>query len=238
MESIFVQGKVEDAFQGTTRDEFGQKYLELLYGNWSEMARTLRRTVLLSVLMVISFLLLDHAKSAELAVGPLKTDNVAAVLTVLPAATSFFLFEAIDLTLAGSYYRDVANAVIKNLYPSVYKNHLQLLLMPGTTFAWGAGFEANLAPRGSGKIAIARIAMGLVVILAVVVSMLVFLAYAYIRLYGNDHTNFLAVSASLIFAVFNVTRAGLHVVEDFSNDFVEPDPIGDPPAENPEEESA
>jgi hypothetical protein len=203
--------KINEGFPKDIADEFGQKYLEMLYANWSEMVRTLRRTILFSVVLMTGFLLLDHAKAAEIALGPLKTTNIAAVLTLIPAVTSFLLFEAIDLTIAGGYYGDAASALMKKLYPSVYENDLEMLLEPTTTFAWGIGFTAGIMPRPEGKLGKFRAGTALGIAFAVVGGVLAFLVYAYAVLYGSSHANVFAVTASLVFAAFNVARACIEI---------------------------
>src|SRR5689334_12014020 len=121
-----MQQKAKWAFEDDRARDFGEKYLELLYSNWFEIMRSARRAVFLAVLLILSFFLLDPAKTSTLELGPLKTSNVAAVLVLLPAIISFLLFEAIDLTLSGVQYREAGEAVLQELYPTVYDNDFEM----------------------------------------------------------------------------------------------------------------
>ena len=209
---------VDDAFDPATLEQVGQKYLELASANWFETVRTLRRTVLLCIATVLSFLLLDNS-GGELNLGLLKTNNASAASTLLPAVTSFLLFEAIDLTVTSFYYEDVMSALMEKLYPSLYRNDLELLLTPPASFAWGAGTRESLSPpsRGTDKLDQFREWIGRVVTTAIVLGVLGFLVYAYLSLYGNEQTNFFVVTASLVFTAFNLLRCGIQVVDSWQD---------------------
>jgi hypothetical protein len=205
---------VDDAFDPATLSQFGQKYLELVYANWFETVRTLRRTVLLCIAAVLSFLLLDNS-SGELNLGLIKTSDASAASTLLPAVTSFLLFEAIDLTVASFYYQDITAALMRKLYPSIYRNDLELLLAPPASFAWGAGTAESLSPppQGTGKLDGVREWTGGLLVAAVILGVIGFLVYAYLSLYGSDQTNFFVVTASLAFTLFNVLRGGIQIAD-------------------------
>jgi len=201
--------KVNDAFDSATLTGFGLKYLELLYGNWADMMRALRRTILLAVILVASFLLLSDAKSASFTIGPLKTSNIAAVLTLIPAITSFLTFEAIDLTLSGAYYREVSSALWERLYRPIFENNLEVLLEPMTTFAWGMGTSMGLSSQKSKRIESLVDASGIAMAVVTVLGILAFLVYAYWRLYEHSHTSWIVVTGSLAFAIFTAIRSSL-----------------------------
>jgi hypothetical protein len=207
-----VREAIEKAFDEKVSDEFGLKYLELIYANWSDAVRTLRRTVLLALFLAVGFILLNHAKGAEVMLGPLKVADLGAILVLIPAVTSYLLFEAIDLTIADGLYKEAASALVKKLYGPVYDNNLELLLEPTTGFAWGAGSTTSLAPNRPGRIGTALEWIEALVVGGIVLSVIGFLIYAYANLYGSGHANVIAISASLLFAIFNLVRAGLEIV--------------------------
>ncbi len=200
---------VEDAFDDDTREAFGDKYLELVYANWANTVRTLRRTVLFLVLAVMTFLILNHAHAAEIEVGPLRVDNISAILIILPAAASFLLFEAVDLLLADHYYKEAASASMKVMHPSVYENDLELLLEPTTGFAVGVGSTSDLKPERPGAVANLRGLFEVVMMLGLLIGAIGFILYAYWSLFNNDHAATLAVVAGLTVSLFNLIRLGL-----------------------------
>lgn len=207
-----VHQAVEEAFDDDTRQAFGDKYLELVYANWADAVRTLRRRVLLLVLAALAFLILNHAHAAEIEIGPLRVDNISAILILLPAAVSFLLFEGLDLLIADHYYKEAASASMKMMYPSIYKNNLELLLEPTTGFALGVGSTSDLKPNLSGPIATLRDLFELAMMLGLLSGAIGFIVYAYWSLFGNEHAATFAVVLSLLVSVFNLARGTLSLV--------------------------
>jgi hypothetical protein len=214
MDDESIEQRVEAAFKGRTGAEFGLRYLEMVQTNWADLVKTLRRTLLLLALLIVAFFLFDHARSGELVVGPLKTENLGALLTLIPAAISYLLFEFIDLMRVGSYYRQVAAAMVKILYPSVAANKLDSLLWPVTSFAIGLGAGLGLLPARTQRISQFNVMLNFVALSLLIGSVFVFLPYAFLRLYGSDHTNVIAVTASGIFVAFNIFRALFVIYDD------------------------
>lgn len=52
--------------------EIGSKALDVVLAEWRDVAQALRRTVLLSVLLMVAFQLLATAKVSEVVFGPFK----------------------------------------------------------------------------------------------------------------------------------------------------------------------
>jgi hypothetical protein len=204
-----VHKSAEEAFDAETKAAFGDTYLQLIYSNWSDSVRTLRRTVLMLVLVVVGFLVLNNAESGAVELGPLRVDNLSAVLTLIPAVASYLLFEVVDLVIADHYYKEAASAPMKMIHPSIYAHDLELFLEPATGFAMGAGPTTSLKPNSSGTLPELREFCEMIVIAALIFGVLGFVGFAFLDLYGNDHTSTLAVSASLLFSFFNLVRAGL-----------------------------
>lgn len=212
-----MHGSAGGAFASRTTEEFGPTYLELLYENWFEIMRSARKAVFVAVLLILSFFLLDPASSATLKLGPLETGNVAAVQVLLPAITSFLLFEAIDLSITAVYYRAASMAVIRKLYPSIWKHDFELFLEPPTSFAWGGGANFNRAHQIEGKLATLLKASSLATMVFAWLGAVVFLVYAYVTLIQNGDVNWVPLGASVLFTLFNLVRATLHfavLVED------------------------
>lgn len=211
MPSAAITKKADRAFDDPSTHEFGEKYLELLHGNWSEIMRSARRAVFLAVLLVLSFFLLDPAKTATIKLGPLETSNIAAVLVLLPAIISFLLFEAIDLTLASIYYREAVEATLKKLYPKVYDNQLGLFLEPAPTFfAWGGGSNLTLQ-KDAGKLSRILENAASAALFITWGAALVFFGYAYLTLFEHSDVHLAVLIASLLFTLFNVMRATLQI---------------------------
>jgi hypothetical protein len=207
--------RMKDAFGGAARAEFGQKYLELLYANWYEVARNVRRMAGLFVGVGVGFLLLVHAKNAQVTLGPLKLTNVAAVQTVLPAVASFLLYEFVAFAVASATYAEAAGSLIHDLYPPVFENDLEILLAPSTSHIWEeSNWRFLRTRRASGKPARGLDVMAKASVLVLLLGGLLFLAYAYYELYRNSHANVAAVSLSVAFAVWNVVRSLLEYLDD------------------------
>ena len=206
--------RAKDAFVAPTSAEFGQKYLELLYTNWYEIARTVRRMGGLFVVLAVGFFVLAHTKNAEITLGPLKLTNLAVVQTIIPAIASFVAYEFVALAAACGTYSNAAGAVMQALYPSVFANDLEILLMPSGIHLWEESNWSYLRTRRqSGKAAKGLAWMATTSTVGLLIGTVLFLIYAYINLYVSAHTNVIAVSVSLAFAVFNAVRALLEFVD-------------------------
>lgn len=201
---------MERAFDEETLNAFGEKFLEILYGNWSETVRILRRTVLLGILAIFTFVLMCDSQNGELTIGLLKTNDFTPVLVILPALVSFILFEAIDLTLTNFYYQDLASALMEKLHPKIYEHDLELALAPPTSFAWGAGTADTILPASPGRMGRLYDAIAGLLLVGAVLGVLAFLVYAYVNLYRTD-ASWIAVSISLVFALFNCARTALRI---------------------------
>lgn len=204
-----VREAVEEGFDEETCKAFGDKYLELVYANWSEAVRALRRTVFLLVITAVGFVILEGTHSGQIDLGPIRVDNVWAVLTLIPILTSFLIFEALDLTIADHYYKEAASAAIKSIHPSIHQHRLHFFLEPATGFAIGMGSMASLKPKSPGRLGRARENFEMVTVLGLLFGAIAFIAYAFVSLYESDHTSWVAVSFSLLVSAFNLTRAGL-----------------------------
>jgi hypothetical protein len=209
MPSTSVREAVHDAFDEKTREAFGDKYLELIYVNWSEAVRSLRRTFLLLVVTVVTFLILEQTHSGTIDLGPFQVDDFAAVLTLIPVMSSFLIFEGIDLAIADHYYKEAASATMKAMHPSIYENKLQLLLEPTTSFALGMGSVSSLKPKSPGRLGQLREDFEMLTVIGLLLGALGFIVYAFASLYTSNQTSWPAVTISLCLSLFNLARGAL-----------------------------
>jgi hypothetical protein len=207
-----MKKRVEEAFDPEGADAaFCEKYLDLLYANWAAIATSLRRTATLVIVLMLGFVLLTQSRDAQFTLGPLKFTNVASVLVVAPALVSFLMFELYSLVLASRLYREATNAVMRRLHPSVQANHLNLLLAPPTASLWADNGWTSLQVSHSDFLSKIFEWTMLVAALTILMGTGFFLIYAYVTLYEGGRANSVAVTASAVFACFNVFRAGLLV---------------------------
>jgi hypothetical protein len=214
MRAMSAATRAETAFAADDADiSFGEKYLELLYANWAQIASTLRRTVTLLVVLVVGFLLLNHTKSAEFTLGPLRLTNIASVLILVPAIVSFLGYEFLALQAAQNRYEEVSQEVVRVLHKPVRDTDLDVLLQPPTASLWGENGWFDVRDSEPGLVSKLLEWSGLTIAYSLLFVALAFLVYAYVALYENSHANTVAVTISALFSVFNGLRAALIFVD-------------------------
>ena len=208
MKHIALADRVAAAFDKETADAYGDQYLDAVVQNWREIARAMRRSLLVIVALMAGFFLLQNAKNTEITLGPLKLTNVSAVLTVIPALVAVLGYEVLAGFFAYVLCRDTITALMKVLHPSIHENDLQLLLVPPTTSligGVGSSWEdlRNTAPGMEEKVLVVT-STGIFV--AIVIGGFAFFGYSYIHLYADRHANMVAVSVSCLAAAVYVVR--------------------------------
>jgi sterol desaturase/sphingolipid hydroxylase (fatty acid hydroxylase superfamily) len=205
-----IDVRIRAAFDHNTLEKFGLRYLEAIIGNWRDAEQTMRRLLGFAGVLVVVFFLLLHAKNAEVAFGPLKLTNVAAILTLAPTVVAYLMHEYIDHMGACERYEDACEELVKLLAPSVRENDLDTLLAPEVVHPMGRAADRSwdslrIAPRPVTR-EIMRVTQ-LIGIVVVLFGTLAFLVYAYIYLYGDPHANGTAVSIGLAITVVFTARA-------------------------------
>ncbi|HTB71065.1 MAG TPA: hypothetical protein VK707_08800 [Solirubrobacteraceae bacterium] len=199
---------MEDAFNDDTLAAFGQHYLDALLTTWREIMQSMRRSTLLLVALLITFVLLKGAKHAEVTVGPIKLTNVVSVLTIIPALISLLLYEFVSLISAHAVYRNVVGETMRIMHRGVYDSDLEYLLGPATVTFFGGGSRTWEELRSTRPGLSRRFldATTLLIITAIIGSAFGFIYYAYRYLYQDSHANGLAVSISLAVTVLVLAR--------------------------------
>jgi hypothetical protein len=205
--------RIEDGFDETTLRAFGVDYLKLLLDRSSELARGLRRTGTLIIVLAVVFMLLVGAEKGEVTLGPLKLTNLASVLPVFPVVISFLFYELIVLFDGQITYEQVLGHLVRRLYPRLRESELDALLAPATASLWGLETWRDVRskpPSTAGRAVRILDAIALIVLFVVSVA---FPVYAFFALYDHPHTNAVAVTVAAAITGFNVARAYL-VIED------------------------
>jgi hypothetical protein len=70
MRVMSLPARVRAAFDAETASAFGEQFITIILDNWRDAGRSLRRAVILTVTLVISFILLHGAKSLSSPSGP------------------------------------------------------------------------------------------------------------------------------------------------------------------------
>lgn len=205
--------RAKEAFDENGASAFAPAYLDGLWAGWNDAARAARRTGTILVSLVVGFILLTHAKNTAFTLGPLKLTDITSVLILVPAIASVFLYELYVLEFAQVRYGEVSLAVVGQVYPAVRKSGLDVMLRPATASLWGNDGWRGIRLKKSGIASVWLRRLQDVVLLALLVGVIGFLAYAYWTLYKSHHANTIAVSSSLAFSAFNVLRVALLAVD-------------------------
>jgi hypothetical protein len=211
MQEKTLRERADDAFAGDDAREFADTYIGLVIASWREVQGSLRRTSMLLALIIVAFLVLHRAERIELSLLGIKVTDLSAILALLPAVASYFLYELVVLTDARARHRDVVAAVTGVRYPDLLQSNLHVLMEPGIGLVWGTTWQWHLRekPAGWRFKALERMALGLALLM--VVAPVLFFAFAYLELFRDERVGTLPIVASLAFTIFNVVRAGLYV---------------------------
>jgi hypothetical protein len=221
MKYISLDERVENAFGAEANCSYGGEYLAILHDNWRDVARSLRRGLLLIVAFMVGFVLLESAKSGEVTLGPLRISSVWAVLTVVPVLVSALSYECVGLLAAFALIREVVGKVTRELHPSVYENDLELMLAPTVVTLVGVGIGLSwedLRKTAPGLPGAVLYITSVGIFVCIVLGSIGFLVYAYITLFDSHNTSALAVSLSLAAATLFLVRTiafTLHSGEEF-----------------------
>jgi len=210
-----ISHRVTAAFGDDASPDFAQKYLEWVLTNSREIQASLRRTGTLLVSLVALFLLLIGAKHAQVTLGPLKLSETSSVLALLPAMASYLLVDMLTLLSMSNRYGDLRICVFRHLHAKAAAQGLGSALSPPVPSLWGHAPMLDLtnAPRNT-RIKNVLENMATAVGLAIVVGAVLFMLYAYVRLFELHGVSEPLLWASLCFAAFNLLRAVLLVYEE------------------------
>lgn len=198
--------RVAKAFADESARAYGDKYLDHLLTRRTDLGRDIRRAVSLVALLAVSFALLAGAKEAQLTLGPIKLTNVAGVLTLVPALLAYLYYEFMALMLVTHLYNRLISATFKSLYPGLYEQDLEVPLAPTTMQPWGYTIASVLRENDSSRWSDIDEALGTAHGVAIHFGAIIFLVYAYWRLFSLPTANDVAVGVSLAFAAVNALR--------------------------------
>jgi hypothetical protein len=209
-----LEKRVEAGFAKDGDREFGDQYLELILQTWRELQGALRRTVTGLVLLVVAFFILADADAVEFTLGPVKLTGVGGALVLAPAVASYLVYEHVILITATWRYAALRSAIIQQLHPNLYAEDLESPLMPGFASAWGNEPWRRIREGEPGRLGNALENLGPIIGLSLMLGGVGFLGYAYWHLFDEPDVGELAVACSLVFATFNVIRAGLTLFDE------------------------
>jgi hypothetical protein len=206
--------RVRAAFDADLLLNYGQSYLDALLAIWRELVHSLRKTLLLLAALMLAFLLLQGAKNAQFALGPLRLTNVAAVLTLIPILVSALIYEFVILMVAQKRYRDTITETVRLLHPSLYEYGLDHMLYAASNHfvvATAGRWEQMRTTRPGLANKVLELT-GLASLSCLTFGAFGFLIYAYSHLFADSHANAIAVSVSAAIAlVFFIQTAALLV---------------------------
>jgi hypothetical protein len=202
-----LPARVADGFSGAALAEFGPQYLNVVLDRWSQIARALRRTTVVIVVLGVGFVLFEGAKQPTFDVGPLEISSRAAILPVIPVVVSFLVYEWVLLAIAFATYRGVVVSLIRTMHPSVASNNLEVLLYPPVASLWGHEQWRSIRDRPPGAETRRLDLIDRSVQPILLGATFVFLAYTFVYLYGHGDPS--AVTAALVAVVINLVRSCL-----------------------------
>jgi hypothetical protein len=212
-----LSARIQDAFGEPAAREFGDKYLARVVQSSDVIAQSLRRTVILVAGLVVAFLLLAGAETAEFDLGPLKVTSVPSVLTLIPAVVGMLYYDVFLLLSLSHRCRVLRDSLIKTLHPTVFDEDLEVFLGTPTTNPLGGHRWLDIRVTPEGWPARVQVPLRYAFDLVLLFGGLAFLVYAYWHLFDDGDTSTWAVVGSLVVSAVSVVRAVAIMVEEGSN---------------------
>jgi hypothetical protein len=120
---------VQESFPEESNDTV-EKYIDRLFAVWDECTKFVARYAVILLIVMISFELINRAIVKEFSVGPIKVVDVLVVKIFLPVLAAYFMFRVMSELIRWREIERIYSAILKHLYPKLYKTNLGLLLHP------------------------------------------------------------------------------------------------------------
>jgi hypothetical protein len=171
------------AFPSSDSVESANRYLEALRKVWADVARSIARSVTLSLVVAGLFLLLVSNPKGTFSLGELKLTNSWLVLVTLPTVFAYLFMEIVFLSIRYDDLADLHTSVVRQVDPDLAEYELQEFLRP-STFGLNPGSDARLPANQNSYTDLMDLSAGILV-LVLLVGELALEGYAYSLLFSR-----------------------------------------------------
>jgi hypothetical protein len=132
--------RIVSSFYGQQGEAEAKQFSEKVYEAWKDVSVSLRRTALLSFLLIAAFeLLIGQRSSASISIGTFTVASAPVVLTFLPTVVAFVLYDGFRLSVRWLRLQRAYRRLTKIFAPTQYDNDLDILIAPSLPSLWGIG---------------------------------------------------------------------------------------------------
>jgi len=128
---------VRQAFSNKEVSLHAQDYLQILHDNMKDAAQAQRRSISLSLLVVVIFELISRAAIVDVQVGPVKVTKLSIIQEALPVVFSYFIYDICVYNVRFRYTRQIFYEVIGVLQEPLRSTELDRLLVPKASSLFG-----------------------------------------------------------------------------------------------------
>jgi hypothetical protein len=135
MRDIIIQ-RAYDAF-GDDDAEKAQRFLDIIMASWKDISGSIRRVLLLIMLLIAAFeLSLIPAAVKSLVIGPLSFGNTSLVRVYIPVLFSYLVYYEVILSEKWSDHADLYRTILYRFQPKLAKSLLMLTVHPIVPGPW------------------------------------------------------------------------------------------------------
>jgi hypothetical protein len=199
-----IASRVDLGFRDDKALKYAPDYLAVLRENMRNAETAFRRTTILLVLLAASFELLSRGAISEVSGAGLKLSDLSILHKILPALVAYVFFELCSLINQRTAHGILHDAVMKQVYPSLYRQELVRPLRPVTASVFNDPELYFLPYPGRAYKAISYFQIGMVIVCFV--GFLAFQLYAFnqLRIAFGFKDLLVCISFAIAF-VFSVT---------------------------------
>jgi hypothetical protein len=182
-----IQQRVDNSFDNEDRENVAQ-YLDWLRNSMSECASSLRRTVLIALLLIAAFELIVESPNARIAIGDFEIYKGSIILLFLPLAVACLYIQMTSDSNRLSAMGKAFGYAFEKWSRNGSDNDLQFFIRPAMPIYWAIGEGSERADNRRPGYRIASVA-SLSLITFITLGAIAFEVQAYILLYQQQHNS-------------------------------------------------
>jgi hypothetical protein len=132
-----IPDRVRRAFPDESSLVFASQFVESLRASMKDIAEVTRRAVILGLLTAAMFELINRAAVVDVAIGPLRVQDLSLIHKVLPVIFSYLVYDASALALRYVYCEKAYFEIMDLTHHDIRQSGLDYLSLPFTPSLFG-----------------------------------------------------------------------------------------------------
>jgi hypothetical protein len=194
---------------GAESQTAGDAYLSELRTNWRDAEKDLRRTMVVALILAVTFELMTEGSGAEVTVFAVKVNKLSVLEQSIPVVSAYMAFAIVNLIVQSAALRTAHDAVMSVVHPAAFKEDFEHFLVPGNATFYSQQ-PTRALKRTTTRHGDLAYAVELARVTSIAVAPVLFVVYAYVRLWYTNHLGALVwvgFGISVVFITLSVCLA-------------------------------